>query len=89
MLRIEDCYAGMSNRMFDTVVFDAPALNYLVARGGAGIAELAGAIFKDGDYGILFPIGSELVRQVDQALLSIQEDGEYDLLSQKWFGAGE
>jgi len=87
--RIEDCYAGMRNRAFDAMVFDAPVLKYFVANGGAGIVELAGPIFKDEDYGILFPIGSELVKQANQALLSIQEDGEYDLLRQKWFGVGE
>lgn len=86
--KIDDCYDGMRNRTFEAVVFDAPVLRYYVAHSGAGIAELAGPIFKDEDYGILFPIGSELVRQVDQALLSVQEDGEYDLLRQKWFGAG-
>lgn len=89
MPRIEDCYAGMSNGTFEAVVFDAPVLRYYVAHDGAGIAELAGPVFKDEDYGILFPIGSALGDQVDQALLSVQEDGEYDLLRQKWFGADE
>lgn len=89
MPRIEDCYAGMRNRKFEAVVFDAPVLRYYVAHDGAGVAELAGPVFKNEDYGILFPIGSRLADQVDQALLSVQEDGEYDLLRQKWFGAGE
>ena len=89
MPRIEDCYAGLRNHTFEAVVFDAPVLSYYVAHDGAGIAELAGPIFKDEDYGILFPVGSDLGEQVDQALLSVQEDGEYDLLMQKWFGAGE
>lgn len=87
--RIEDCYAGMRDGAFEAVVFDATVLRYYAAHGGAGIAELAGPVFKDGDYGILFPIGSGLAEQVDQALLSVQEDGEYDLLRQKWFGTDE
>lgn len=87
--KIDDCYAGMRSGKFDAVVFDAPVLNYYVAHDGVGIAEAVGPIFKDEDYGIIFPLGSVLARELDQALLSVQEDGEYDLLIQKWFGARE
>ena len=86
--KIEDCYAGMTNHTFDAVVFDAPVLEYYVSHGGAGIATMSGAIFQNEDYGILFPLDSDLVKRVDEALLSVQEDGEYDRLRQKWFGTG-
>ena len=86
--KVEDCYAGMRNRTFEAVVFDAPVLDYYVAHDGAGLAEVAGPIFKDEDYGIAFPLGSQLGKELDQALLSVQEDGEYELLMQKWFGTG-
>ena len=36
--------------------------------------------------GAVFPIGSQLRREVDDALLSVDEDGEYELLVRKWFG---
>ena len=84
--KIEDCYAGLRAASFDAVVYDAPVLNYYVNHEGAGVAALAGPIFKDEDYGIVFPIGSKLKEQADEALLSMEEDGAYDLLKQKWFG---
>jgi polar amino acid transport system substrate-binding protein len=86
--QIEDCYTGLENDSFDAVVFDAPVLQYYVAHRGAGVADVAGPIFKNEDYGIVFPIGSDLRRQFDDALLSVQEDGEFDRLKRKWFGTG-
>lgn len=86
--KIEECFAGFEADKFDAVVYDAPVLQYYVAHRGAGIAEMAGPIFKSEDYGVVFPIGSELRRQFDDALLAVQEDGEFDRLKQKWFGAG-
>jgi ABC-type amino acid transport substrate-binding protein len=71
------------------VVFDAPVLRYHVANDGAGLMELAGPIFQTEDYGIAFPNGSELRKQADSALLSMREDGTYELIKQKWFGVGE
>ena len=85
--KIEDCYAGLKNDTFDAVVYDAPVLEYYVTHSGAGIAAMAGPIFKDEDYGIVFPIGSKLKEEADGALLSMEEDGSYDLIKQKWFGS--
>ena len=83
---IEDCYAGLKSGGFDAIVYDAPVLQYYVNHAGAGIAAMAGPVFKDEDYGIAFPLGSPLKEEADQALLSMEEDGSYDLLKQKWFG---
>jgi polar amino acid transport system substrate-binding protein len=84
--KIDDCYAGLTEGGFDAVVYDAPVLEYYVNHQGAGIAAMAGPIFKDEDYGIVFPRGSKLKDDADEALLSMQEDGTYGLLMQKWFG---
>ncbi len=83
---IDECLDGFENRAFEAVVYDAPVLRYYVAHKGSGIAGLAGPVFKDEDYGVVFPIGSDLRRQFDDALLSVQEEGEYDRLKRKWFG---
>lgn len=84
--RIEDCYSGLRESKFDAVVFDAPVLQYYVKHDGIGIANIAGPVFHDEDYGIVFALGSELRRQVDDALLSIRESGDFDLIKQKWLG---
>lgn len=85
---IDECFTGFEKGTFEAVIYDAPVLQYYVTHRGSGIAEVAGPVFKDEDYGVVFPIGSELRRQFDDALLSVQEDGEFDRLKQKWFGAG-
>ena len=84
---IQECFAGMKDNKFDAIVFDEPVLQYYLSMHGAGNAELVGPTFKPRDYGIAFRIGSDLRRQVDDALLSIREDGTFDQIAQKWFGS--
>lgn len=84
---ITDCYAGLKDGTFDAVVFDAPVLAYYVAHDGAGDAILVGTVFQNEDYGIAFRLGSALRKQADEALLRMREDGDYDMIKQKWFGA--
>lgn len=87
MREVEECYSGLRDGKFDAIVFDAPVLQYYVLHEGAGVANIAGPIFHDEDYGLLFPLGSPLRRQVDDALLSIRESGDFDLIKQKWLGS--
>jgi len=84
--KIDDCYTGLKKGDFEAVVGDAPLLQYFVAHGGAGVAELAGPVFHHEDYGIAFPLGSDLRKQADDALLSIRENGDFDLIKHKWLG---
>ncbi|MGI9161728.1 MAG: transporter substrate-binding domain-containing protein [Mycobacterium sp.] len=84
---IKDCYAGIKNNTFDAVVFDAPVLAHFVAHDGAKEAILVGTVFKETDYGIAFRIGSDLRKQADDALLKMREDGDFDMIKEKWFGS--
>ncbi|MGV1087676.1 MAG: transporter substrate-binding domain-containing protein [Mycobacterium sp.] len=84
---IKDCYTQLKAGQFDAVVFDAPVLAFYVAHNGAGVAALVGTVFHDEDYGIAFPNGSELRKEADEALLKMREDGDFDMIKQKWFGA--
>lgn len=83
---VAQCYDGLKEGEFEAVVADAPLLQYWVAHEGAGIAELAGPVFHHEDYGIAFPLGSDLRKQADDALLSIRENGDFDLIKHKWLG---
>ncbi|MGI9123829.1 MAG: transporter substrate-binding domain-containing protein [Mycobacterium sp.] len=83
---IEECFAGIRTHDYDATVFDAPVLQYYVSHDGAGAAELVGTVFQSEDYGIAFRNGSDLRKTFDEALLSIREDGDYDLIKGKWFG---
>lgn len=86
MPTIGECYAGLKKGEFEAVVSDAPLLQYYVAHDGSGVAELAGPVFHHEDYGIAFPLGSDLRKQADDALLSIRESGDFDLIKHKWLG---
>ena len=86
---IDLCFNGIRDRSFDAVVYDAPVLRYHVANDGAGVMALAGPVFQNEDYGIAFRNGSDLRKEADEALLSMREDGTYELIKQKWFGADE
>lgn len=71
----------------DAIVFDAPILSYYATHQGRDIASMTGAVFLRENYGIVFPTGSPLVEDVNQALLALREDGTYDAIYRKWFGA--
>ncbi|SMO68739.1 transporter substrate-binding domain-containing protein [Ruegeria faecimaris] len=75
------------NEELDAIVFDAPILSYFAAHEGRRIASMTGGIFLRENYGIAFPTGSPLVEDVNQALLALREDGTYDEIYRKWFGA--
>ncbi len=83
----DDCYAGLKDDLYEAIVNDAPLLQYWVTHEGAGIADLAGPVFHHEDYGIAFPLGSELRKQADDAILSMRENGDFDLIKHKWLGS--
>jgi polar amino acid transport system substrate-binding protein len=75
------------NHELDAVVFDAPVLAYYVQTHGRETATLAGSIFLREDYGIALPTASPWTEAINQSLLSLRENGDYDILHRKWFGS--
>lgn len=71
----------------DAVVFDGPILAYYVRTHSEGKAQLLERVYRPENYGMVFPSGSELREDIDQAILRLREDGTYDELLIKWFGA--
>ena len=86
MASIEECYRALLDGGYDAVVYDAPVLRYFVAHQGDGAALMAGPVFQEDDYGLVFRIGSQLRKPVDQTLLSMREDGSFGMIEEKWFG---
>jgi polar amino acid transport system substrate-binding protein len=78
-------FAALEMHKLDAVVFDAPVLLYHAATAGRGKVRVVGPIFKRENYGILFPRGSDLRKKINEALLTMREDGTYDSLYNKWF----
>ncbi|NOC92157.1 transporter substrate-binding domain-containing protein [Ruegeria atlantica] len=83
---LEQMLDAFQSKQLDAVVFDAPILSYYAAHEGRRTASMTGGVFLRENYGIAFPTGSPLVEDVNQALLSLREDGTYDEIYRKWFG---
>ena len=71
----------------DAVVFDAPILAYYASHEGRGKARTVGQVFLPENYGIALPSGSALSEDINQSLLKLRENGTYDTIYVKWFGA--
>ena len=85
--KIDEAIEALEAGKLDAVVFDAPVLLYYAANDGRGKVRVVGRIFRKENYGILFPRGSELRKRINEALLKMREDGTYDDLYDRWFGA--
>lgn len=71
----------------DAVFFDSPPLLYFAQNQGKGKVKTVGPLYQGQPYGIAFPEGSPLREKVNVALLKLKENGTYDKLYEKWFGA--
>ena len=85
--QIEDAIKALQNHKVDAVVYDAPVLQYYASRDGKNSVQVVGSIFRKEDYGIVFPANSPYRKPVNQALLTLKENGEYDKLYNKWFSS--
>lgn len=83
---IEDAYDLLERGTVAAVVYDAPVLLYY-ANTQDGVFQVVGDIFRVEEYGIAFPEGSPYREPINRALLEIQEDGTYDEIYRRWFGA--
>ncbi|WP_264211925.1 transporter substrate-binding domain-containing protein [Leisingera thetidis] len=84
---LEGMLAAFESGEVKALVFDAPVLNFYVQQGGHQYGRTIGQPFLRENYGLVFPAGSPLVEEVNQALLAMQEDGSYDALYRTWFGS--
>jgi ABC-type amino acid transport substrate-binding protein len=78
-------YFALLDKKVDAIVFDAPVLLNYAAFAGKGRVKLVGPVFRQEDYGIVFPRNSPLRDQVNDALSALREDGSYQKFFKKWF----
>lgn len=86
VVKIEEAYEQLKRNQVEAVVFDAPVLVYYSLNDGVEWAEVAGELFDKQSYGFALPNDSELRKDINLAILTIQENGAYDQLYKKWFG---
>ncbi len=85
--KINEAFTALENKQLDAVVFDSPVLLYYAATQGRNKVQIVGPMLRKENYGILFPRGSGLRKPVNEALLTLRENGTYDALYAKWFSA--
>lgn len=82
---IRSVYNALLDNTVDAVVFDAPVLLYYAANEGKGRVAMSGPLFHSENYGLVFPQNSPLLKQVNDALSALRQDGTYQQLYDKWF----
>jgi polar amino acid transport system substrate-binding protein len=80
-------YTQLDRGEIDAVVYDAPVLYHYSIREGSGKVKMAGTLFNPESYGIAFPSESRLREAINRVLLELREDGTYEEIYARWFGA--
>jgi polar amino acid transport system substrate-binding protein len=78
-------FEGLVNKESDAIILDAPIAKYYATNEGKGKVTESISLNKE-QYAIAFPIGSDLRKQVNEAILNIEQDGTMAILNRKWFG---
>ncbi|MEO1444210.1 MAG: transporter substrate-binding domain-containing protein, partial [Chloroflexota bacterium] len=75
---------ALANGDIDAMPADATAATGFISTTDAAV-ELVGEPISRDEFGLIFPNGSDLVEPMNAAIESMQEDGYYDYLYNKWF----
>lgn len=88
---IDECLQALADRKVRAVVFDAPILQYALKNGGDRFQDLGlvDAIFDPSNYGFALQQGSPLRERINQALLTLRENGTVERLEKDYFGDQE
>ena len=78
-------YTMLMQGQVQAIVYDAPTLQYWAAKRGNGVLQVVGPIFRPEKYGIAVAQGSPLRKQINEALLTLFENGRYEEIYAKWF----
>lgn len=83
----EEMFDALLKKKVDAVVTGAPVLLYYAAHEGSGLVRVVGTQFNAAPLAIMFQLGSPLRKKVNGALIGLREDGTYDRVYERWFGA--
>ena len=84
---IDNAFLELATGRVEAVVHDTPNLQYFANTAGKGQVKVVGSLRSGDFYGIAFPKGSELVPVVNKALATLRDNGQYQEIYEKWFGA--
>ncbi len=84
---IDESYALLESGEVDAVVYDFPVLQFYVLNSENESLRMAGGVFSTELYGIALQPGSVYGERIDRALLRVIENGTYEDIHIRWFGA--
>ena len=84
---IGEVFDAVTSSKVDAAVVTASLARYQVNHEGADNVVIVGNEFHRHDFGFVLPLDSELRRKLDDVLIGLQEDGTYEQIYNKWFGA--
>ena len=82
----EEMYQALLDGKLDAILFSAPTLKHFAAHSGQGQVRLVGPEFRKSDLGIVVQLNAPLRKRINSAILSLEEDGTYTAIYEKWFG---
>jgi len=83
----DQMFKALLNREVVAVVSESPIMRYYAAHDGKGRVKLVGPEFNTAPLAMIFQLNSPLCRKVGLALLTLRQNGTYEQLYDKWFGA--
>jgi polar amino acid transport system substrate-binding protein len=85
--QIDQVYQALLAGQADAAVYDAPVLLYYASHEGKGKVQAVGTVFRKESYGIAVSAGSPLRKQINHALLALEESGGYQETYDRWFAS--
>ncbi len=82
-----DMYQAVLSGAIDAGFYGAPNVAYFAQTAGEGRVKVVGPLYEGQQYGLAFTDGSEWVDDANEAIASMQADGTYDSIYEKWFGS--
>ncbi|MEX0269646.1 transporter substrate-binding domain-containing protein [Leptolyngbyaceae cyanobacterium UHCC 1019] len=82
----ESAYEALLAKKVDAVVAPGPLLLYHAAHEGQGKVQIVGIPFREQFYSIVMPKNSPYRKPINQAILTLKENGTYGKIYRKWFG---
>ena len=86
---VEQAFQSLEESKVDAVVYDSPVLQNYAIQDGVDKVRVVGNVFERQSYGIALKPNSPYRESINQAILSIIENGTYDEIYKKWFGEVE
>ena len=80
-------FKALLDKKVDAVVLPAPILLYYAAHEGKGRLKTVGPEFDTAPVAIMVQLDSPLRRKINLALIALRENGTYQQICDKWFGA--